>query len=207
MAETILQNHNQGVGNGSGQVKLLAKTCRAYSRIVLRLRAQAEMEAELLQNLASAETLSNGYAGGGGSRESYAPTAFHAPSPHLSRPPSRTGSLASSSNDHFSAITRNTLTRSVPPHLRPKFKSPLYRPHHAPLLRVFVLSPEGPWLSDSTILECEKELKRTCSGAKGRMSKGLLRVGDVIWNCSVGDEGNLGRSIWDGNYLIVRNYQ
>lgn len=58
-------------------------------------------------------------------------------------------------------------------------------------------------MSDETILDCETELKRSCTGSKGRMGKNLLRVGDVVWNCSIGDEANLGRSIWDGNFLIV----
>ena len=31
----------------------------------------------------------------------------------------------------------------------------------------------------------------------------LLRAGDVVWDTAVGDEGNLGRLLWDGNYLIV----
>lgn len=32
----------------------------------------------------------------------------------------------------------------------------------------------------------------------------ILRVGDVVWDAAVGDEGNVGRMVWDGNYLIVR---
>ena len=64
------------------------------------------------------------------------------------------------------------------------------------MLQVFVPSPEGDWLSDASVLECEQELKR--AGATH-----LLRAGDVIWDTAVGDEGNVGRLVWDGNYLIV----
>ncbi|KAG9099985.1 hypothetical protein FS749_016554 [Ceratobasidium sp. UAMH 11750] len=80
-----------------------------------------------------------------------------------------------------------------------EFRSPLLRVGHAPLLRVFVPSKEGAWLSDTSVLDCEKELKR--AGALG-----LLRVGDVVWDAAVGDEGNAGRMVWDGNYLVDLDY-
>lgn len=35
------------------------------------------------------------------------------------------------------------------------FSSPLYRLNHALLVRVFVPSPEGPWLSDASVVACE----------------------------------------------------
>ena len=89
-------------------------------------------------------------------------------------------------------------------------------------------------MSDTTLLDCETELKRclaplplglglvTSTGTnakekrerekkvkavgKGRLGKNLLRIGDVVWNCAIGDEGNFGRSIWDGNFLIVCHF-
>jgi hypothetical protein len=76
------------------------------------------------------------------------------------------------------------------------FRSPLFRLRRAPLLRVFVPSPEGDWLSDKSVLECEAECKR--AGIAG-----LMRLGDVVWDVAVGDEGNVGRLVWDGSYLIV----
>ena len=78
-----------------------------------------------------------------------------------------------------------------------RFRSPLFKPGHAPCLRVCVPSAEGAWLSDASVVECEKELKR--AGVLG-----LMRAGDVVWDAAVGDEGNVGRLVWDGNYLIVR---
>jgi hypothetical protein len=32
---------------------------------------------------------------------------------------------------------------------------------------------------------------------------GLMRPGDIVWDAAVGDEGNVGRLVWDGNFLIV----
>ncbi|TFK50487.1 hypothetical protein OE88DRAFT_1713007 [Heliocybe sulcata] len=79
------------------------------------------------------------------------------------------------------------------------FRSPLYRVRRAPLLYVFVPSPEGEWLSDTSVLECEAELKR--AGVAH-----LLRAGDVVWDAAVGDEGNVGRMVWDGGYLLDLDY-
>ena len=75
------------------------------------------------------------------------------------------------------------------------FASPIYQPKRAPLLRVFVPSPEE-WLSDASVVECEAELKR--AGISH-----MLRPGDAVWDIAVGDEGNTGRMIWDGNFLLV----
>jgi hypothetical protein len=36
-----------------------------------------------------------------------------------------------------------------------------------------------------------------------------MKIGDVVWDTAVSDEagfGNVGRLIWDGNYLIVCDY-
>ncbi|KIM81231.1 hypothetical protein PILCRDRAFT_72136 [Piloderma croceum F 1598] len=85
------------------------------------------------------------------------------------------------------------------PHRGAPFRSPLFKLRRAPLLRVFVPSPDGDWLSDSSVLECEAQLKRA-----GVVN--LLRSGDVVWDVAVGDEGNIGRMIWDGNFLIDLDY-
>jgi hypothetical protein len=191
---------------GSDDAKLYARISRAYTRVVLRLRAQAEAEVEYINSMNTADNHQDSQSRTPPS--THAPSSFSSPtrSRNSSRPSSRAGSIFS--NEHYSgsrvslsASVSNTSNQSG--RLRPKFRSTLYRPKYAPLLRVFVLSPEGPWMSDNTVLDCETELKRACAGSKGRMSKTLLRVGDVIWNCAIGDEANLGRSIWDGNFLIV----
>ncbi|KAG9101478.1 hypothetical protein FRC06_002992 [Ceratobasidium sp. 370] len=119
-----------GAASKGNLVRALASSCRAYNKVILRLREQVE-------------------AMGGG--------------------------------------------------LDGEFRSPLLRVGHAPLLRVFVPSKEGAWLSDASVLDCEKELKR--AGALA-----LLRVGDVVWDAAVGDEGNAGRMVWDGNYLVDLDY-
>jgi hypothetical protein len=194
-----------GTKSGSDDAKLYARISRSYTRIVLRLRAQAEAELEYVNSMNTADGCQDS--------RSRSPPSTHAPSSFTrsrnpSRPPSRAGSIFS--NDNYSSsrvslsVSTSTHTQQSCRPFRPKFRSTLYRPRHAPLLQVFVLSPEGPWMSDDTILDCETELKIACTGIKGRMSKKLLRVGDIVWNCAIGDEANLGRSIWDGNFLIVR---
>ncbi|ETW75243.1 hypothetical protein HETIRDRAFT_331665 [Heterobasidion irregulare TC 32-1] len=79
------------------------------------------------------------------------------------------------------------------------FRSPLFRLRRAPLLRVFVPSPGGEWLSDASVQECEMELRKAGVVA-------LLRPGDVVWDMAVGDEGNTGRLVWDGRFLIDLDY-
>lgn len=76
------------------------------------------------------------------------------------------------------------------------FKSPLFRPGFAPLLRAFVPSPEGAWLSDDSVLACEREMKRAGVAQ-------YMRPGDVVWDCALSSEGNVGRLVWDGSYLLV----
>ncbi|KAJ6598451.1 hypothetical protein DFH09DRAFT_903664 [Mycena vulgaris] len=166
----------------------MTTSTRAYTRVVLRLRAQAEREASDAAALkASApppppkRITSNGYAS---NRSSPSRPSSRAPSPNLS----------SYSNGHSQQL-----------HSRPSapgtaFRSPLFRLKRAPLLRVFVPSPDGDWLSDKSVLECEAELKR--AGVLG-----LLRMGDVVWDIAVGDEGNVGRLVWDGSYLIDLDYK
>ncbi|EIW75534.1 hypothetical protein CONPUDRAFT_65536 [Coniophora puteana RWD-64-598 SS2] len=80
------------------------------------------------------------------------------------------------------------------------FSSPLYKPQRAPLLRVFVPSPDGDWLSDESVLGCETELDRAGVTA-------LLRTGDVVWDVAVGEEGNVGRLVWDGRYLVDLDFR
>lgn len=203
---------------------LLASSCRAYTRVVLRLRSQADALA--------LEAINYGSGGGGGgvymnaftppqSTGSFAQngsavklpgSGSRSQSRHASRAASPTGgsmhvrprsSYSASGHGHDS---RRSMSRPPEPLDGPegrplftKFQSPLYKPGHAPLLRVFVPSPEGEWLSDTSVLECEKEIKRA-----GVLS--LLKVGDIVWDAAVGDEGNVGRMVWDGNYLIDLDY-
>jgi hypothetical protein len=159
------------------EARNMTMSTRAYTRVVLRLRAQAEREANdaaaLKASLPATKRMApNGYAS---SRSS----------------PSRASSRAPSPNSGHSQQLQ-----SHPSAPGTAFRSPLFRVKRAPLLRVFVPSPDGDWLSDKSVLECEAELKR--AGVVG-----LLRMGDVTWDIAVGDEGNVGRLVWDGSYLIV----
>ena len=128
-----------------------------------------------------------GGGGGGGGGGNYSRVSSRAPSLTTSNGAGSSNGLqvTTSMQEHNSTTTSLT------------FRSPLFRLRRAPLLRVFVPSPEGDWLSDKSVLACEEECKRA-----GVMH--LIRLGDVIWDVAVGDEGNVGRLVWDGSYLIVR---
>ena len=117
-----------------------------------------------------------------------------------SRVPSPVMSMFSLSHNGYSTVTNQLAgsTTSVEPQSRrTSFRSPLFKLRRAPLLHVFVPSPDGDWLSDNSVLECESQLRWA-----GVMKP--LQPGDIIWNVAVGDEGNIGRLVWDGNFLIMR---
>jgi hypothetical protein len=166
-------------------VRALTASARAYTRVVLRLRAQAEKEQAVYTTSMRKNQQKSGYN-----------------SPHRSPgPSSRAPSPTYSSFSHSHSRGHSPqLSHSLPQQQQQQqgitFRSPLFRMRRAPLLRVFVPSPEGDWLSDKSVLECEAECKRA-----GVLK--LLRMGDVIWDIAVGDEGNVGRLVWDGSYLIV----
>jgi hypothetical protein len=179
----------------------MKKETRAFNRIVIRLRAQAEADVEQnavrrKRSIGQAQppqrpnngpplSWSAGKAQGqGGRHRSVSRQSSRAPSPTNSM-----WSQGASSQVHLPLGTTRTSGG---------FKSPLFRLRRAPLLRVFVPSPEGDWLSDAGVLECETELRKA-----GILP--LLRVGDVVWDTALGDEGNVGRLVWDGRYLIVRH--
>jgi len=164
----------------------LTASTRAYTRVVLRLRAQAEKEpdAQSAQTGRASSAKSNGY-------------SSTPPRTSASRVSSRAPSPASFSHSYAGHSPASNYPMSARPAMPGNsFHSPLFRLRRAPLLRVFVPSPDGDWLSDTSVLECEAELKR--AGVLG-----LLRMGDVVWDVAVGDEGNVGRLVWDGSFLIV----
>lgn len=170
-------------------VRALTAAARAYTRVVLRLRAQAEKELAVYN---ASIRKNNVYA-----TRSPGPTSRNS-----SRAPSPTySSFSHSHSQHHLPQPPSQQHSPQLPHAVPQaqgitFRSPLFKMRRAPLLRVFVPSPEGDWLSDKSVLECEAECRRA-----GVM--GLLRMGDVVWDIAVGDEGNVGRLVWDGSYLIV----
>jgi hypothetical protein len=178
-------------------IRGMKKETRAFNRVVIRLRAQAEADSDLgaavrrRQSIGQPQTQrqhsgpplswSAGAAQGQGLKHrSVSRQSSRAPSPTNSA-----WSQGAGSQVHLPLGSTGG------------FRSPLYRLRRAPLLRVFVPSPEGDWLSDAGVLECEMELRKA-----GILP--LLRVGDVVWDIALGDEGNVGRLVWDGRYLIVR---
>ncbi|KAF9531441.1 hypothetical protein CPB83DRAFT_891808 [Crepidotus variabilis] len=170
-------------------VQRLTASTRAYNRVLLRLRAQAEKEASV-QSSSSPQIhtsrsgqFSSSNRGGNASRAS-----SRAPSPTMSN------NSHSYGNNQLPGTMQTTSSQTSL-----TFKSPLFRLRRAPLLRVFVPSPEGDWLSDKSVMECEAECRR--AGVQP-----LMRIGDVVWDVAVGDEGNMGRLVWDGSYLIDLDY-
>jgi len=168
-------------------VSALTASTRAYTRVVLRLRAQAEKEATLQTSgsQTTPPTAHKSFNFSPGRAGTSSRVSSRAPSPTMSnysqsQPPTNTPGAIQSATSQASA----------------SFRSPLFSLRRAPLLRAFVPSPEGDWLSDKSVLECEAECKRAGIAH-------LLRLGDVVWDVAVGDEGNIGRLIWDGSYLIV----
>ena len=155
-------------------VNYLGASCRAYTRVVLRIRAQAEKEASMA-------------AARGNVRNIYSPP---------SRTPSPTMSSVSHSNHSHPSGGHTRLSPTTANYPVSALSSPLFRLGRAPLLRVFVPSPDGDWLSDKSVLACEAECRN--AGVTH-----IMRIGDVVWDVAVGDEGNVGRFVWDGSYLIV----
>ncbi|KAI6026663.1 hypothetical protein BKA83DRAFT_4246309 [Pisolithus microcarpus] len=196
----------KGASRGLGNVLSLALTTRAYTKVVLRLRAQAESEAKWITRLREEHVRTcNGCSppnqatkARGEERQAPSPSSsspHHDASKangHARQPSSSEGSMSSSSGTSSCAC----------PLPRPSFQSPLFRPNRAALLRVFVPSPDGTWLSDVSVEECEAELRRSATGAVK-----LLRAGDVVWDIALGDEGNIGRMVWDGGYLVDLDYR
>jgi len=156
------------------QARAMSFATRAYSRIIVRLRAQAEA---VVAHGGIISKLTNWPAMGSYThvRGTTSTNSSRAPSP--------------------SSYDRQSLRPPDVQRGRTVFASPIYQPKRAPLLRVFVPSPED-WLSDASVVECESELKRA-----GILH--MLRPGDAVWDIAVGDEGNAGRMVWDGNFLLV----
>ena len=167
-------------------LRSLAASCRSFTRLVLRLREQAEAETNARSAPGTVQPVSRP------STAQSRRTSVHTPS-------SRRSSTAPSADSHASLPSQadHPSTPAAAGGRTRRFASPLFRMHHAPLLRLFVPSPNGPWLADESVLECEKELHRA-----GVLH--LVRPGDVVWDTAVVDDMNAGRLVWDGNYLIVR---
>ncbi|KAI0659097.1 hypothetical protein C8Q70DRAFT_916255 [Cubamyces menziesii] len=203
-AETYLQSPNRERDPAqSAIVHSLQVACRSYTRVVLRLRAQAEADARAMGAAGVSPTSAQRGLPSVKSTTSVnnVPVGKKTFSRSSSRAPSPTSSFNHSHSGHGIGIAyAHSRSGSVPaPTAMVGFHSPLFRVRRAPLLQVFVPSPEGDWLSDRSVLECENELRR--AGVQH-----LLRPGDVVWDTAVGDEGNVGRMVWDGGYLIDLDY-
>ena len=200
----IASNYLQPNSNVDARtMRTLAAACRAFTRVVLRLRCQAEAEAVHNARAAltagpSVSSLSSTTQNGNGRTNGKHPYQSRGGSRSSSRAPSPSSSYSTLPGAHARSNTGGSRPAQNDSASGNTFQSPLFRLRRAPLLQVFVPSPEGDWLSDATVLECEAELKRA-----GVLH--LLRAGDVVWDVAAGDGGNVGRLVWDGSYLIVRS--
>ncbi|CAD6931560.1 unnamed protein product [Tilletia controversa] len=69
-----------------------------------------------------------------------------------------------------------------------------WKPGRAALFQVWVPCSNGAWLTDEELTRCEAELFKA-----GIWNQ--LKRGDVVWDCALPDECNLGRLIFDGQFL------
>lgn len=190
----------KGASRGLSDVLSLALTTRAYTKVVLRLRAQAESEARWITRLREEHVRTCG--GCCTNQATRAKDERSPASPPSSSPPYHDGHARPTSSSGGSSSSSSGTSSCACPLPRPSFHSPLFRPNRAALLRVFVPSPDGTWLSDISVEECEAELRRSGAGVAK-----LLRAGDVVWDIALGDERNIGRMVWDGNYLVDLDYK
>lgn len=185
-------------------VHAMKKETRAFNRVVIRLRTQAEADAEHSATIRRRQSIGQPQPQrqNNGPPLSWSAGAAHGQNGKhrsVSRQSSRAPSPTNSAWSHGAGSQTHLPLGNVPASAPSGFRSPLFRLRRAPLLRVFVPSPEGDWLSDAAVLECETELRK--AGVPP-----LLRVGDVVWDTALGDEGNTGRLLWDGRYLIDLDY-
>ncbi|CAO1613327.1 unnamed protein product [Parajaminaea phylloscopi] len=75
-----------------------------------------------------------------------------------------------------------------------------WKPGRAALFRVWVPTRNSIWQSDDEVVRCERELFLA-----GVWS--FLQRGDIVWNVAMGDENNVGRMIFDGQYLRDLTYR
>jgi hypothetical protein len=160
-------------------VCVLTASARVYTRTVLRLRAQAEKE----------QTVHNGIM----RKHS---TMTHVNSPYSS--PEITWSTSRAPSPRYSSFSRwqhhfwQSRGHSPPlPSLSQRqhqqqgitFRSLLFWIQRAPLLWVFVPSPEEDWLSDKSVLECEVECRRAGVSKllRWEMWLGILPLGWGDW--------------------------
>ncbi|KZV68880.1 hypothetical protein PENSPDRAFT_581794 [Peniophora sp. CONT] len=175
-------------------VRAAKKSTRAYNRVVLRLRAQAELIPPDRERVGRRERSEGGH----GPPPSWSAGGRAAGGRSQSRAPSPTNSAwgGHSTSGHG---RRPSQGGSTPPQVPVvNTTNALYRPRRAPLLRVFVPA-NGDWLDDQGVLEAEGELRKAGIAP-------FLRSGDVVWDTALGDEGNTGRMLWDGRYLIDLDY-
>jgi hypothetical protein len=123
--------------------------------------------------------------------------------PYFKVPEPRPATVAFASPQHASSASMSNsppqqqlATRISPGEAgAPVLPSP-WKPGRAALFRVWVpaADPSG-WMSDEELARCERQMYE-CG-----VWTTALRRGDVVWNTAIGDQANMGKQIFDGQYL------
>ncbi|CAO1623521.1 unnamed protein product [Jaminaea pallidilutea] len=160
--------------------RLARASTRAYTRILNRLRLQPGFKVPPPQPALLGTPMLQ-------SPRSSSPS----PSNHSRHPTSQNGRssplMRSAAHHQSLSPSANTATYWANP------VSP-WKPGRAALHRVWVPTVNTAWQSDAEIARCEREL--FLAGAWSS-----LRKGDIVWNTAMGDDDNVGRLIFDGQYL------
>lgn len=204
--------------------RLARTTTRSYNRVLARLRSQPGFRVPLPPSSGTpTQTPPRSPGRSPQQRASTLPpsSSGNSLSPTLMQqgPISRVNSYYPSSNPsdpgfasavkHSSPLAQSSSPLRSPANLSPAdssssspffpSKSPLpcpWKPGRAATWRVWVPSRDiqGGWLTDEELTRCEQEL------FKSGVWK-FLKKGDVVWDCALSSQQNVGKYIFDGNFL------
>lgn len=164
--------------------RLARSSTRAYSRLLSRLRAQPDFvypksATAISPPMATLRPLPSPASGGASPAMSQGSNGELEHGSHTARVRG-----ASSHRQLSSSYNQSAAAAVIPP----------WKPGRAALFRVWVPTANSIWQSDEEVARCERELFLA-----GVWS--FLQRGDIVWNVAMGDENNVGRMIFDGQYL------
>lgn len=155
--------------------RLARASTRAYSRVLSRLRSQPGYRAPVAATASAMTPRSASPISASGTASPRGGNSHFSLSPNVSQGPFS-----------FSSATAWAPQQQL---LTP------WKPGRAALYRVWVPTSNTVWQTDAEVARCERELFLA-----GVWS--FLKRGDIVWNVAMGDDGgNVGRMIFDGQYL------
>ncbi len=185
--------------------RLARGTTRGYNRVLARLRAQPNFvyPAKTNSNVLSPPIGRSPAARQGAWTSPQLPSPVNGLSPAVGGMPARVnsyydGSPASPATGAVSPLAMSPVDSPNPSFFAtptPTLPCP-WRPGRAAQWRVWVPAQEAHsgWLTDEELTTCEQEL------FKAGVWK-LLKRGDTVWDCALGNQRNQGKYIFDGNFL------